>query len=921
MKTKILFTSMVLPTLFAACTAEEFAENQNVSAGLEGRALLDPITVTIENGKPDSRFSWNEEKYEWNQFTAEDKFSAGLVDNINKVIGNDVLTNYIFSSEDGKSYSTTTQMVEGAYMFYSYTGFETSASRGPVKFDLTSQDQIDLNNPAATVEENKFFIAPLYRLDSKTANNNLGLEFVSYWSTAAIKIANTSKQNFKIIRMALVDDRSEFAVKGEISPVTIAGGGAVAEQNNFIYSYDEEKGEYVLPEKVKAEDFRTAKLYNDATDKVTKVDRLVVDCQSYVLEAGKDVTAYIQVPAGQYDGLKVEITAEITDAKGMVSTVTLDKEVVLNAKSAENKTENDKTQFSRGKTTSVFGIANNAPAAYEVDEIELITAPAAEGLYASSYDDMYEYLTDSNNKELTINNFGSLQLDNQLISLINRMGKKVTFVNPIEISSESKNAVELTNVVFKNAVTLVKGAVELGADVSLGTPATTVSTKETTIPAVPVTLVVNKDATAILSEGYFEYATIENNGTVEVALTNGQKVAKIDNKENAKVIVSGMLTVNTANVNSFNIPSTLEIAEGGEVLFGSALGESPALAYGKTIVNKGTLTMFDKAFTINGSVVNYGTIKSDNANGLFELKGSKEGNVEKTATIENYGTISGIKLAEYSNVVMKKQTAQITTESGSKGKINNEVSAFVTAQSDDKVYVIYNTNQTSVELGKVMGCNTIYVNDCSLTKVTIPVAIKNIELNNVTITSSKAANTSVYDEIPCEYVKMVGCTVNGNVKFTNITTDKNEFTNTKFNGLVDFSAASESQSVNLKYVDLNGEISSSKVTTLNLTGVNVNKGTDETNNSIKTVNVKADSDKAGDEVTVINATVKLTDSSSAITINEGAVMSVTYGSAIGNASGVTITNNGKVLNQGKVVTATANQIFGIWTGNKTVTAF
>ena len=58
MKTKNLLVAMALPTLFAACTAEEIV-NQADNNVLENRALLGDLVVNMETPVA-SRASWSE---------------------------------------------------------------------------------------------------------------------------------------------------------------------------------------------------------------------------------------------------------------------------------------------------------------------------------------------------------------------------------------------------------------------------------------------------------------------------------------------------------------------------------------------------------------------------------------------------------------------------------------------------------------------------------------------------------------------------------------------------------------------------------------------------------------------------------------------------------------------------------------------
>lgn len=881
MKTRILFASMVLPTLFAACTSEELVDSQNVSTGLEGRALLNPITITLEGGVPETRFSWNEGKYEWNQFTADDKFSAGLIDNVSGNIGNDVQTNYIYSSTDGKSFTTTSQMVEGAYMFYSYTGFETSASRGPIKFDLTGQTKIDLNNPTATVEENKFFVAPLYNLEAETANNSLGLQFVSYWSTAAIKIANDSKQSFKIVRIILADNDANFAVKGTLDMGKLEDAG-------LIYAYSEDEDKYVLgkntaDKQAVYDDIRTLDI---ASDDAQKENELVVDCQSYELEAGKDVTAYIQVPAGLYDGLNVKVVAEVVDDKNVVSLKELSEVVNLNYDS-NNDGVSDKTRFSRGKTTAVFGTENDAPAALEINDLDLLLADEAKGLYADSYDDMYEYVTEATNattKDVKVYNLGSLKMDDQLMVLINSVatkGVKVEFMNPIEITSEANKTMDVTATIFSGGATLVKGSVKFGSGAVLPDDQT---------------LTVSEGTTAIFADDDITTAgTIVNNGTIQNDL-GAAKLPTIKNGDKSTLIIN----YNKTNIDKFNFgsnkyPSTIVVNK-DITLTAAATGAT--VPYTTTIENNGTLGDNNKYIIVNGIVNNNGTIAGikiqnpvdDSSNNLTDDSGN-----DIQAVINNYGKIGevefeAVQATKYGLIVMKNANASITTATGA-GNIDNTINGFITTATNANVYAVYEGNQSGALANST--CKTVKIKNGTWTNPALPASVTTLEADKVNLVSTaegKAINLASVTDLT-----LTGSTVDGNLTVgtgTNVTALKLD--GSTFNGTL---------TVN------------SSLTELNLVGVTFNGVV--TANDITTININATSDNKA-ATTTINATVT-TANETAITVAAKATLDVTANGVIGNDDGtsnntVTVDKDGTVNNRGIIYGNTTVSGTGSWNG-------
>lgn len=842
MKTRLLFATMVLPTLFAACTNDEIMENQSPS--LDGRALLNPnFSISVVDGA-DTRFSWNEKEFGWNAFTAEDKFSAGLVDN-DGTVQDKVLTNYIFSTADGNNYTTTSQMVEGVYMFYSYPGFESNAKREPLAFDLTKQVSTDLKNPTKVIDDNQLFIAPLYNLEAETANEQLGLTFYSYWSAAAIAIKNASKQSFKIVRILLTDETDEFAVKGTISPQKMNAA-------KLVYSYNEETGKYELPDK--AGDILTADI---ALAGATENPSLVLDCGSYELTAGASTVAYMQVPAGFYTKgeMKVEVVVEVAEEEG-TALKSLEKEVVTNFTNNDNV---DQIRFRRGKTTAAFGVKEGKPVAFEVDDIELLSAPSASGLYASSYEDVYNYLTDKElGNNLDIYNIGSLSVDDKMMTLMSRLTTKtVKFVNSIEITSESRTGATLRGMEFSEGATITKGNITFGSGVKI---------------AAEKTLTINEGAAATLGADADETAfagNVKNNGTLKL---NGSKAVKVENGEKAIVEVIGDQTLGLNGIATFNTPATLKVNEGKTLTLASGL--SLTIDYGKILENSGEITG-DGTLTNNGVIENKakGTIAAVTNTNLTPVN-----NVKRVAVINNYGELTTVTNSEdetngKSIVVMKSADAKIGEVSY--GEVDNTVGGFITtnnATNPAVVFAEYSGNQSG-ELGKVMACNKVILKNGAWARPVISVNVKTLDLSGVTLTmgTEEGDGEKLGSAVN---LSMRNCVVEGNLEMANAETV--DFTGSTFNG--NLTLGTSATALPLRGVTFNGNVTATSATTVTI---------------LETTNVE-------NTTTTVGGVADF--GSAAVTVNQKATLAVGAGAEVKAAS---ITNNGAVRNQG-TLTLTGN---------------
>lgn len=897
MKTRLLFATMVLPALFAACTNDEIVDSQSPS--LDGRALLDPnFTITV-NGEADTRFSWTEDGYKWNDFTANDKFSAGLLANADAA---NVLTNYVFSTKDGSAYTTTSQMVEGVYLFYSYPGFETNAKSEPVAFDLTSQVSTDLTKPADVVnaEKGQLFIAPLYDLEAETANNKLGLQFISYWSTAVIPVSNVSAKPFKIARIVLRSTANDFLVKGTIDPSKMNAAG-------LIYKYDKDKGTYVLgkngDKNAEYDDLRVADV---AADGGQKVQELVVNCGSYELAAGKSVTAYIQVPAGCYaKGMEVEVVAEVTEVvagKNVTSLKSLVKAAEPNYKSDDKLAANDQIRFRRSKSTGVFGIAaDNTPNAYKVDDLELTVANAAEGLYASTYDEVYKYVTETTeagaNKPITIYNQGSLTVDDNMMALISRVKTKhIQFLNPIEISSERASA-DLMNMQFAGGATIVKGAINFGAGVELA------ADKELTIKK-GATAKFASGETAITRAEYKGNAiagTINNEGTLQL---NGAAITKVKNGKEAVVEIVGDQTIGGATeaanvVVTFDAPKTLKVAKDATLTINNAANQL-VIGYGQTVevAAGGKITATAVANFVNhGTIENKGTIDAVTNENLAP----GDNDAKKIAKINNYGIISSVlNKKDATNgaalIVMGSDAEISATESGSTGgEIDNTKNGFIKANDNGCiVYAEFSGNKKGNFASDISGCTKVILKNGTWTDPALPTTVTALELDGVTLTKADPTDDAAITFANATAVTMKNSTSAKAMTLTAATGV--DLSSSTFEGDVTLTAATD---LKLDYATFNGDLTlSAYAKALDLVGVTLNGDVTASASNMTAINIKplVSGSSTVEATTTIGGEVTATNLAT-LTIDKKATMKVT--GTIG-ATTVKVVNDGTVENRGTV---------------------
>ena len=774
MKTSKILLAMALPVAFAACTSEEIVENSN-NLNMQNRKVLPAITAYVESGV-DSRFSWSEEKFSWNEFTAEDQFAAGLTDATLWTVGDKMMTNYIYSTT-GNGYETTSQMVEGTYFFYSYPGFEKVAARQGVPFDLSSQKSVDFKNPTAAVEANQLFISALYKLEEETCNDPIKIGFMSYWSTVGMKIKNTTGDDIKVLRM-MIETANDMAIRGELKPSEL---GAAAEKNADVTGlvYYKDGDNYVLPYKNKddltkgrhtIDELRLKSMANTTVKNSLAENTMMLVVENGELADDAEATVYFQMPAGSHEYVKVTFFVEVPTIDDDTEVKMLEAvEFVKNAKSATTVTENDVTELRRHNTIAAFGHEGGKLVAHEITELDVLSAQEA-GAYAASYEDLVEII--KTGAERTISNMGDLKIDDAVIKLLASTtalkNGPFDFANEIEITSEKSSDVTLQNFTVSGGAKIVKGKFIATEDlvgaltVEQGTKLTVKASQTGVITNLGTVEVSSLDPINVTIE---DGATAENEAvtSLKISVKGDVNVGTFDSTTTFGPAESKITLQNLPNSLTFSAPKVGTTAQPSNVYahnFTIANGKNVYVGSDVTLKNSSVAT---KGLIINGYVENKGTIASGTIYGSWDATAS----AAKSALIENHGVIENLvfgtkdasavypatadtdaKKKPYNDIrkavtnatTVKNMlnTAKVMNPSKSTvtdvnvfGRIDNNEGGFVTTDGGLEVFA----NITAAQSGKVniSGINTIYAEDITWTDPAVSTNIKYIHMDGVTL--------------------------------------------------------------------------------------------------------------------------------------------------------------------------------------------
>lgn len=759
MKTKHILTAMVLPAMLAACTADEVVENNNVN--LDGAAKLAPITFTVGNGI-DSRLVWDESGIgNWKWGAEGDQFSAFLV-NTGKgsQIINKLLTNYVYSSEDGANYTTSSVMTEGTYWFFA-----------PGSQDKRDNDLISFKLPVAQdaeyykSDDAQLFFTPLYEIAKEDAVGNIDLELTSWYGRAVMPITNNTDEDFTVRQIILtLANGKEWVVEGEISMEALNTA-------NLKYKYvDGDKTPILNTDNVATNNETLAELKarlqkaNAIVANAKTSPSLVLDLEEGVkVKAGKDYTFTMLVPATEAN---VSCNIKMITDKGIVEITEWD---------SSNYTKSG-VQFKHNGVMPLFGVknaSNNSFKSYKVDEDDLDDFGAE--YYVTTYDYMMELINTENGK-LEVYNIGDWAVDARMAKTIKNSDAEVFFTQPMVVE-DAENEVELTKVNF------TKVTVAEGTEAAFG--------KKTTAEE----LAIEASAEVVLNEGANVESvdnagvlTINEKASVEAVTTSG--ILNLEKNDAEVEIIAGELNYNgqkTYNANNLTINRgetanvNINIAEKATFVENKAIAATKNVknnvTYLTTITNNGTISLDAVGgvdLVIDGKLVNNGTISGAKTalkiNGAAENAGTIEGKtyVAANATVLNSGDM--INQANVNNGTITAKEGSTTFVATGNGIIDNSELALVNVNATQTVQYVFTEACDSEDLMELdtqkYQINKLIFNG----KVTL-----NKQWEDVTKTLygvdvlEFAANSSLYVNLPTTEALTINVNkviISANVKFT-----------------------------------------------------------------------------------------------------------------------------------------------------------
>lgn len=800
MKTKHVLIAMALPALFAACSADEFVNNEQPELG--NRAKLDNVSFVADQAAS-TRFTYLDENLRWD-FEANDAFSGFMVDNNAGTVTDDLRTNYLFKKDQASgAFKTTSLLVEGKYWFYA-PALDTKTDKKPVMFSLPT-----VQDAQAYKEATKVFFSPVYTITAEDETKNIPLTFKQWFATGVIKVKNNTGSALDLSRIIITSKDAEgFVIGGEISPVELAAG-------NYTVTYKD--GAWTANDKADmSKDFVVNGTEAKTPAIILNLTKKEGETVTYsTLAAGAEGTYYVALP----------------QAGGLASVTIVDKNNKMVEVSGANLSE---SKINHASSYAVFG--RNADKTEKVYSISRLNGTLSD-TYLLSADDLAEFAAKANTleKAATVYAYGdAAKITSEVVEGLNKTKKAITFETPMTISGKE---IELTNdqaITFSEGLTVEEGTV------------LTVSTDNKTV--IPATKKLINKGELILNHASLNFAgSIDNAGTLTVALaatvTKASTNTGIVNLSAALTATAGLTStagevrvsgttgvISTGNLNLQGgklvylknaTPATLAPVLTGavkgttiEVEAGATWNPSTAftVAENVTLDNKGTIGGAGLTIAANAVANNSGVITPITTSALIN-----NGTINNAGTIGNgvyNGTSATSALVNAGTVVMENSDASVTIMSGA-GMVDNTAGGYVyngvaDAAKDHIIYVAPEgdlTNQIVLKntYGKETCVNSIMVSGKWTINQELDVFVKgddaddhgNRQFQNIVFADKASLNM-----LRVAALKANGkIIVNGNVKFVGEEMNKDavEVADAAYNGTT---AKLTLAGVTLKFTDM-----------------------------------------------------------------------------------------------------------------------
>lgn len=700
MKTKHLLIALALPSLFAACTAEEF-ENGNDTVALKNRTPLGDITLDF-GGNADTRLGLGDNSFYAFNWVDGDDLGASLIDTRNgtDISGADAdhitgynltttpQTNYRYEYNAGK-WTSNAAMVEGNYVFYmpyvENTNREATMAVLPTtqtleKRTIEGKDAYTTyNNVLSQAKENGNIMAVAYKFltaqgENNDGNKSINITFKQLYATPMFTISNYAQDKdgkltdltIKKIELSLKTN-AQFTVKSPLKYTSNASNTAYTEANGTNKSIVAQ-----LNENLKADDSSvkvgswvnlngvnnkekraTSDLLGTYREEDATNAKITINlAEPVTVKKAESFSFYAVIPGGDYSVNNLIVTLTTTD--NLSASVEMPAVKINPGKRYAIEGYNADGTLGTG-ADALFNVITEKLTESTIDGIPVATqAELLQTLATAQKDDKNQAI------DMKIIPAEGVVLDNQIIAMLTSKGTEVinsvTFNGDMVINGlTNTTAVPVTI----NGKATLKGTVSAEL-VSTATANKIFVEKDITIDAAAKATLNGTAKAAIINNGELTVATaltatkVTNNKTLNLA-ANLTGTNDIINAAEGTINVTAASTL----VGKLTNKGIVTVAKTSGALTTAAVDNE------KTVTVNGTLTA-DGAFENkkNAEIVVVGTLTASSA--AFTNNGKITVNEGATATMDNASSINNSVIDNAGTLTVQKNIGTINMTNTSK---------------------------------------------------------------------------------------------------------------------------------------------------------------------------------------------------------------------------------------------------------------
>lgn len=699
MKTKHLLIALALPSLFAACTAEEF-ENGNDTVALKNRTPLGDITLDF-GGNADTRLGLGDNSFYAFNWVDGDDLGASLIDTRNgtDISGADAdhitgynltttpQTNYRYEYNAGK-WTSNAAMVEGNYVFYmpyvENTNREATMAVLPTtqtleKRTIEGKDAYTTyNNVLSQAKENGNIMAVAYKFltaqgENNDGNKSINIAFKQLYATPMFTISNYAQDKdgkltdltIKKIELSLKSD-AKFTVKSPLkytssalnTAYTEANGtnkSIVAQLNENLKAGDSnvKVGSWVNLNGVNNKEKRaTSDLLGIYGEEDATSAKITINlAEPVTVKKAENFSFYAVIPGGDYSTNNLIVTLTTTDNLSV-------------------SVEMPAVNINPGKRYAIEGYNEDGTVGTGADALfnvitEKLTESTIDGIPVATQAELLQTLAtaqknDEGAIDMKIIPAEGVVLDNQIIAMLTSKGTEV--INSVTFNGDMVvNGLTNTTAVpvTINGKATLKGTVSAEL-VSTATANKIFVEKDITIDAAAKATLNGTAKAAIINNGELTVATaltatkVTNNKTLNLA-ANLTGTNDIINAAEGTINVTAASTL----VGKLTNKGIVTVAKTSGALTTAAVDNE------KTVTVNGTLTA-DGAFENkkNAEIVVVGTLTASSA--AFTNNGKITVNEGATATMDNASSINNSVIDNAGTLTVQKNIGTINMTNTSK---------------------------------------------------------------------------------------------------------------------------------------------------------------------------------------------------------------------------------------------------------------